>query len=644
MRVCASLSSASDLSRCSTRMVEVRLDLLGSVPAADGRDLLVTFRGPVDLGVLPDGFSGMIDIGQEPRPETSAEVVASYHDYHATPSARDIVSLLRGMDCDIAKGAFQVRSLGDLVSISKASEEVGRRHVIIGMGPLGTITRIRSGILGNEFTFGYVGEPTAPGQLSADRMEELGDDCIVTGIVGHPLSKSRSPAMHAAAFAASGLNGVYLPFDTEDLDGLEDVVRGYGIRGLNVTIPHKQAVMDHIDSVDADAAAIGAVNTITNENGRLVGSNTDIVGIGAALERASIDVDGGRVLIMGSGGSARACARYMSLHGCDTVITGRNRETGRRLASDFGAIYREPGSVSVMMYDLIVNCTPVGMYSDGPYPVSIGSIQREQAVFDMVYGKETPLIRHALAKGCRAARGEDMLAGQGAASFEAWTGRTGVFDVMRDAIDLRGQIPRVDNRDQRDAHRHRRHHRRRSRDRRRLLREERIQDGAHRERRVRGHHDGRDLRQARVRARRVRGARGMAARDVIGHPGVQGPQEQQLRVQRHTPGRAQGDRRGDGPGRPDKAGGRVRQGGARHRHRVVRRCLRMRARRARDDGQPQGRDTRPLRCGGARCGHQRPEIQDKEVHDAPRGAPCGSSPDAGGDRHRHDRSLQGDDH
>lgn len=434
MRVCASLSSADDLARCSTRMVEVRLDLLGSVPDAPGRDLLVTFRGPVDLGVLPEGFSGMIDIGQEPRPETDAEVVASYHDYERTPSSDEIVSLLRGMDCDIAKGAFRVNSLDDLRSILEASRAVGRRHVILGMGPLGTVTRVRSGILGNEFSFGYVGEPTAPGQLSADEMERLGDDCVVTGIVGTPLSRSRSPAMHSAAFTASGIDGIYLPFETDDLDGVEEVVRGYGIRGLNVTIPHKQAIMEHLDCVEKDAEAIGAVNTVTNEEGRLIGSNTDVIGIGTALDRAGIDVDDRRVLVMGSGGSARACMRYMSKHGCDVVVTGRNRDTGRRLASEFGATYKEPSSVPVMMYDLIVNCTPVGMYSDGPYPVNIEQIRRGQDVLDMVYGKETPLVRHALAVGSRAARGEDMLAGQGAASFETWTGRGGMLDVMRDAI------------------------------------------------------------------------------------------------------------------------------------------------------------------------------------------------------------------
>ena len=306
--------------------------------------------------------------------------------------------------------------------------------MVLGMGPLGTITRVRADILGNEFSFGYVGEPTAPGQLSAERMERLPDGCTVLGIVGKPLSKSRSPAMHNAALEAAGIDGIYLPFEADDLDQVEEVVRGYGIRGLNVTIPYKIDIMDHLDAVTADASAVGAVNTVVNEEGRLVGHNTDVAGVRTALSRAGIEAEDGRVLIMGSGGAARAIAHCASGMGCDITVTGRNAETGSELASDFGGVYRDPRSVSVMMYDLIVNCTPVGMYSDGPYPVDISRIQRGQAVFDMVYGRETPLIRRARDVGSPAATGEDMLAGQGAESFRLWTGVDGMFGTMRSVL------------------------------------------------------------------------------------------------------------------------------------------------------------------------------------------------------------------
>ncbi len=436
MRVCASLSSVSDLDLAGNAdMVEVRLDLLGSVPDTRGMDTLVTFRGPVDLGVLPPGFSGTIDIGEEDRPDTDLTVVASYHDYGSTPNAERIASLLNGMDADIRKGAFKVGTFRDLMSILDASRAVKGRHVVLGMGQMGAVTRIRQELLGNEFSFGYVGEPTAPGQFSVDEMSALGDDCMVLGIVGNPLGKSRSAVMQNAALKASGIDGIFIPFEAPDLEQVEDVIRGYGIRGVNVTIPYKQEIMDHLDRVDRDASAIGAVNVVVNEDGVLTGHNTDVVGIAKALEVAGIEPEDSRVLVMGSGGAARACVHFMGRHGCDVTVTGRNAVTGGELAKEFGVSYRAPSSVSLRMYDLVVNCTPVGMYSDGPYPVNITCLDHAQSVFDMTYGSVTPLMAEARAKGCRVATGADMLAGQGDAAFRMWTGVADSFEVMRKALE-----------------------------------------------------------------------------------------------------------------------------------------------------------------------------------------------------------------
>ncbi len=434
MRVCASLSTLSDLPLSERAdMVEIRTDLLDSVPDTKGKETIVTYRGDVDLGILPKGFSGLIDIGERERPETDLTVIGSYHDYESTPESGKIASILNSMDADIRKGAFKVNNLRDLVSIADAASSVKGKHVLLGMGPLGTVTRIRQDVLGNEFSFGYVGEPTAPGQLSVDEMLRLGDNCMLLGVLGNPLSKSRSPAMHNAALEEAGINGIYIPFETDDIDQVEEVMRIYDIRGMNVTIPYKTEIMDHLDRVDRDASAIGAVNTVVNDGGVLTGYNTDVTGIGKALDVAGFDAEDRRILIMGSGGAARACAHFMIKHNADITVTGRNRGTGEELAKEFGASYRPPSSVSVKMYDLVVNCTPVGMYSDGPYPINISAITKEQAVFDMVYS-DTPLTREALSKGCRVAYGADMLAGQGAESFRLWTGRDDVFDAMRRQI------------------------------------------------------------------------------------------------------------------------------------------------------------------------------------------------------------------
>ena len=238
MRTCASISSADDLAYVDKAdMVEVRLDLIESIPAVKNKDMLVTFRGPVDLSLLPDNYNGIIDIGEEDRPDTHLSVIASYHDYECTPDAERIRSILTAQDSDISKAAFMVNSFRDLVSIADASRNFQKRHVVLGMGELGTVTRIRQKLLGNEFTFGYVGTPTAPGQLSVDQMVSLGDDCMILGIVGNPISHSKSPAMHNAALRSSGINGIYLPFGADNLDLVEEAIRCYDIRGVNVTIP-----------------------------------------------------------------------------------------------------------------------------------------------------------------------------------------------------------------------------------------------------------------------------------------------------------------------------------------------------------------------------------------------------------------------
>lgn len=434
-RICASLSSYTgkeDLS--DTDLVEIRPDLIGKVPDIPDKELLVTFRNGIDLSILPKDFNGMIDIGEEPRPVTDLRVVSSYHDYEATPSEDRILEKLNSMTGDIRKGAFSVKGFTDLHNIYNVSKRIGKPHVLLGMGEFGAVTRIRKDILNNEFSFGYIGEPTAPGQFSVKEMKELGDGCMITGIIGDPLSKSKSPQMQNAAFRNCGIRGTYLRFETSDLAHAADVIREYNIRGTNVTIPHKHNIIDQLDCLDKAAEKAGAVNTIVNDEGHLKGYNTDIIGIETSLSRAGFDPKGKRAVIMGSGGAARACTYLLTEKGCRVTITGRNDATGRGLAKEFGCEFKSGGSVSVQMHDLIVNCTPVGMYGNGDYPLRLDHLNRDHTVFDMVYGKNTPILSKAISAGAKTATGEDMLAGQGAASFELWTGRNGQFDIMRSVL------------------------------------------------------------------------------------------------------------------------------------------------------------------------------------------------------------------
>jgi 3-dehydroquinate dehydratase/shikimate dehydrogenase len=376
----------------------------------------------------------MADIGSAGRSGMRGAVISSYHDHRNTPSADDIVDIMERMDGDILKGAFAVNGMDDAVTLLDVASRMERKHVIIGMRDLGTVTRIRQDRMRNEFTFAFIGEPTAPGQLSVARMSRLGDDCMITGIVGSGIGYTRSPAMHDAAFLHTGVNGICLRFDTPSLKGFREFMTGFGIGGVNVTIPYKTDIIGHLDMIDDVSERIGAVNTVVNDNGKLKGYNTDVYGIDAALKTNSVDVKDKRALILGSGGAARSCAYLLSEKGCDTTVTGRNTGAVEKIAAEFSVTAKEPTSVAVKSYDIIIGCIPLRMNdSASDYPIRIDQIDPQQTVFDMVYG-DTHLTEIAKRRKCRTIRGEDMLAHQGVRSFELFTSKSVEFKVMRDAV------------------------------------------------------------------------------------------------------------------------------------------------------------------------------------------------------------------
>lgn len=434
MKICASLSKLSDMDEAlDADMIEIRLDILNKVPGTVGKDTIVTFRGAFDHSVLPEGYNGMIDIGELPLPKTSLRTISSIHNYEKTPSKEEISLTLNKMSSDISKGAYATKDFKDLKNILEASKAITKDHVLLGMGRMGEVTRIRQNLLKNMFTFAYVSKSTAPGQLSLKEMRELGDDCMLTGIVGDPLEKSKSQAMHKAAFAESGITGRYLVFPSPSLDSIEDCIKGFGIRGLNVTIPYKEQIVSHLDELDEDAKKAGAVNTVVNTKGRLKGYNTDIDGIELSLKKTKCQIKGKRALIMGSGGASRACIVALQRNGADISITGRNDRVVSQLASEF-ELNQIPEGSSISGFDIIVNATPVGMYQGGKYPADIHSLHSGQTVLDMVYGVQTQFIDIATERGCKIATGEDMLAMQGARAFELWTGIDGMFEIMRSNI------------------------------------------------------------------------------------------------------------------------------------------------------------------------------------------------------------------
>ncbi len=260
----------------------------------------------------------------------------------------------------------------------------------------------------------------------------------VHAIIGNPVGHSLSPAMHNAAFAARGMNRVYVPFEVTDLAAAVAGIRGLGLAGVSVTIPHKQGVIDLLDEVEPVAAAIGAVNTIVIDNGRLTGHNTDWIGANQALAGA-MDLKGGRVALLGAGGAARAIGFGLKEAGATVVIVNRSRKRGESLARDLGCDFVPLEEVATVSAAGLVNATSIGMEPDaGKSPVEAAILKNFPVVMDIVYAPlTTRLLEEAAAAGCRVVNGLEMLLYQGAAQFELWTGEPAPLEVMRRVLEER---------------------------------------------------------------------------------------------------------------------------------------------------------------------------------------------------------------
>jgi shikimate dehydrogenase len=250
----------------------------------------------------------------------------------------------------------------------------------------------------------------------------------LTGVLGFPVAHSRSPAMMAAAFAELGLDWRYvkLPVPPERFAETARALPASGFRGANVTIPHKLAAHALADELTPAAAAIGAANTLTFEDGRVLADNTDAGGL---LDALGEDVRGRRVLVLGAGGAGRAAVWALRDAGAEVAVWNRTPERARKLAGEMGVGHAEQPSRPA---DVLVNATSIGLHGED-LPVELGP-EPAGVVLDLVYGAEpTALCRWAAAQGARVTEGLEVLVRQGARSLERWTGRAAPLDAMRRA-------------------------------------------------------------------------------------------------------------------------------------------------------------------------------------------------------------------
>lgn len=261
----------------------------------------------------------------------------------------------------------------------------------------------------------------------------------ITGLFGYPVEHTLSPAMHNAAFEYLGMDYCYLPFlvHPDFLDQAVNAVKALNLAGVNVTVPHKEAVIPFLDMVDEEAAFIGAVNTVVYREGKLHGYNTDGRGFMRSLSENNISVEGTKILVAGAGGASRAISYYLSEKSRALFLYDIDKRKLDSLISELSKIRTNVSALDRLEdlsdFELIINATPLGLKKDDPLPLDVSALSKHQVVCDLLY-KKTRLLEVASQRGCRTMDGLGMLLWQGVLAFELWTGVLPPVQIMRNAL------------------------------------------------------------------------------------------------------------------------------------------------------------------------------------------------------------------
>jgi 3-dehydroquinate dehydratase / shikimate dehydrogenase len=425
----------------------------GRWPDADPEGRRRILRQAVDLGFeLVDvearaGFSDLV------AAKAGRGLVLSWHDHEGTPPDLDaLYARMAEARPDVVKIAVTARSvadLGRLVAFARrratSTGANGARQpalVAIAMGPLGIASRILGGAWGAPFTFAAAaaGREAAPGQptlaalVRRYRVRSIGPATRIFGLVGVDVGRSLSPAVHNAAFAARGIDAVFVLLQAESLDAFLEALPRLGLSGFSLTRPYKSAILASLGSVEPAAGQAGSVNTVVVRDGALAGSSTDGEGVVAPL-RKRIDVAGRGVAIVGAGGAARAAAFALARAGARVTVFARRPEQAAEVAAAAGAAAAPLADLARLEWEVLVNATPVGSgAAPGQMAVPQDALRPGTIVLDMVYEpRETPLLAAARARGCRTIEGVEMLVAQALKQFETWTGTAAPEGVMTEA-------------------------------------------------------------------------------------------------------------------------------------------------------------------------------------------------------------------
>ncbi|HEU4933785.1 MAG TPA: shikimate dehydrogenase [Pyrinomonadaceae bacterium] len=461
----AAFRSGCELATEWADVIELRLDCLKELPEDVAnvlnnlsRPVIVTFR-PTEQGghrdlthaerkafwtslapqIESDWWDVEGDLVHDLTPDWS-RIIVSHHDFSGVPNdLEQIYERLAGTPAAVVKIAVQATDITDCLPIfhllDRARSE-GRELIAIAMGNAGIATRILGPARGSFLTYGGLDDDssTAPGQVNARKLrslyhvDKIDDETMICGLVGLPVMQSVSPQFHNAAFISEGINGVYLPFEVRDAkEFFRRMVHprsrelNWNLRGLSITAPHKQTVMECLDWIDPKAEEIGAVNTVVVDRDRLLGYNTDAAGFIEPLLVRFGSLRDAKVAVIGAGGAARA-ALY-ALREQNALVTLFVRDTLKAQLLEVQC--KSLAGASFAGYDFVVNTTPLGSgaYLDQTAATS-EQLNGVRCVYDLIYNpSETRLMLEARAAGCETLGGLEMLIAQAKLQFKLWTGR-----------------------------------------------------------------------------------------------------------------------------------------------------------------------------------------------------------------------------
>ncbi len=374
------------------------------------------------------------------------KIIRSYH--NMVDSNIDLDAKMRSMTktgYEIPKIACMPNSLSDVTNIFNQMKNIDYEHIICGMGPYGISTRILADQLGSFLTYcspqdtgnmpdviGHVDPIILNDQY---RFKTINANTEIFGVTGFPLKNTESPSIHAKGYKLNGLNAVYIPIKSETIEETLEFADVVGIKGLSVTVPHKETVLEHLDAASDEIANIGACNTMYKENDLWKGFNSDSIGFKRAIIDflETDDLRGQKAAIIGAGGSAKAVAYALNQLGCDVCIFNRTIDKARRIANLYGFRFANFGIGSYALLEeysnIIIQTTSIGMgwnsevdKSSGD-PLEFFTFSGKEKIYDLIYYPEkTPLLERAEKAGCKIANGRSMLEYQAYEQFKIFTG------------------------------------------------------------------------------------------------------------------------------------------------------------------------------------------------------------------------------